>query len=364
MFLAAFRPRFLLALSLLAAPLASGAVTLSCVHDVEELRAAIDAAAGSSDTPIVINLRSGTYDLSTASSQVYLRLLHTNQLVGISGGWQGDNGACTTQTKGADATVIVGAGAQRALWVNTDPTNSHTNIGVYVSDLTLRNPTGTGYGVCMAVTVSPGNSFSGERLRMDQCDSQDSGQATAILSNSGGQLSLVDVAASNGHSAVNNGGIGVSTTNGGTTRLSQLSITGMSSDVGATACNGLSISNPNNDGSSSSLSNSVVAGNDTDFDTKDLCVVGAGTQLKRVHYGSLSGTATSETASSSGDPGFVAAGDPHLRSDSALIDSGVSDPIGGSGSYDVAGKPRLQGLAVDVGAFEWSDGIFAAGFEP
>ncbi len=58
----------------------------------------------------------------------------------------------------------------------------------------------------------------------------------------------------------------------------------------------------------------------------------------------------------------MAPGDPHLRYDSLLRDSGVADPEGGSGSYDADGAGRVLGAGVDVGAFE-SDALFRDGFD-
>ncbi len=57
-----------------------------------------------------------------------------------------------------------------------------------------------------------------------------------------------------------------------------------------------------------------------------------------------------------GDPGFVnaAAGDFHLGAGSPLIDAG--DPAGlgsGESATDLAGAPRIQGAAHDVGAYEF-----------
>jgi hypothetical protein len=353
--------RSLLALGLLGLAAPGHAITTFCVHDAQELSDAI-AAVGLGDTPVVINVRKGTYDASASSNSFYLPMTHSNQLVGISGGWSGDNGACTTHSNDASGTVIVGAADRRPVWINTDPTNTHTNNTVYVSDLTLRNPTGLGYGVCLNATVSTGSSLTLERLRLEQCVSQNGSSASAALSNSG-QLVLRNIVVRDGQAAGANGGIGVTTKSGGTSRLSQLSITGTSSGLASAPANGLDVSHPSNDGSTTNVSNSVVWGNATDFDTKDVKVIGAGIHFSRVHYGSLGGTPASNNTPGTGDPGFVAPGDPHLRSNSILIDSGIASPDGGTGSYDADGKTRLQGVAVDVGAYEWSDKIFASSFE-
>ncbi len=61
------------------------------------------------------------------------------------------------------------------------------------------------------------------------------------------------------------------------------------------------------------------------------------------------------SANQSGDPRFVnaSAGDLHLRAGSSAIDAG-DDPQGRSLPADADGHPRVQGAAIDLGAYEFS----------
>jgi len=54
---------------------------------------------------------------------------------------------------------------------------------------------------------------------------------------------------------------------------------------------------------------------------------------------------------SSGDPGFVAPGNPMPGGNSPLINAGNANPQGGTGGYDASGRTRVIGT-VDIGAYE------------
>ena len=62
------------------------------------------------------------------------------------------------------------------------------------------------------------------------------------------------------------------------------------------------------------------------------------------------------------DPSFVGAADFHLRSDSPARDAGDSAWAAGV-AVDLDGAPRIIGAAVDIGAWEIGDSIFANGFD-
>ena len=230
--------------------------------------------------------------------------------------------------------------------------------------LTVSN---TGYsgqtnGACLAGFVGSDNVGVVERVLAHDCISSTASSAAGYFSNVGGTLTVRDVVA-RASLGKSNGGFGVDSYSGGTTYLNHISVTAtQSADSGAPA-SGLVVQNFSN--AHSYVTNSVIWGNDPDAATADLRVYGTGVYLTRVHYSRLSGTPDVNNSPGTGDPGFVAAGDPHLRADSILIDSGAANPLGGSGSFDADGKPRLVG-PVDVGAFEsplGADKIFRHGFE-
>ena len=88
----------------------------------------------------------------------------------------------------------------------------------------------------------------------------------------------------------------------------------------------------------------------------DIGIVGAG---------SVAGDVAGEL---SVDPQFAACEgfvcfDFELARSSPLVDAGDDDPPGGLSDADLAGKPRVIGSHVDIGAYE-NDRLLADGFEP
>lgn len=76
-----------------------------------------------------------------------------------------------------------------------------------------------------------------------------------------------------------------------------------------------------------------------------------------------------ELANTQAIPGFVNASSPQLAPTSTLRDLGISSaPFPGLGDFDFTGNPRVQGAAVEIGAYELAplampDALFANGFE-
>ena len=66
-----------------------------------------------------------------------------------------------------------------------------------------------------------------------------------------------------------------------------------------------------------------------------------------------------------GDPGFLDAvvGDYRLSPDSSLVDQGFTVDPAVSPERSLDGLPRVNGPAIDIGAFETARNVFADGFE-
>ena len=353
------RPFLLLCLLAIALP---GRAAVWCVGTAQQLHDALFNAQVVADSYVIIKLRTGTYIDGAGVDHFAFTQAHSNQLVEISGGWSGPDGSCKNASFDPALTVLAGAGNFPTLYFNTG--SNFTGNTVYVHDLTVSN---TGYsgqtnGACLAGFVGSDNVGVVERVLAHDCISSTASSAAGYFSNVGGTLTVRDVVA-RASLGKSNGGFGVDSYSGGTTYLNHISVTAtQSADSGAPA-SGLVVQNFSN--AHSYVTNSAIWGNDPDAATADLRVYGTGVYLTRVHYSRLSGTPDVNNSPGTGDPGFVAAGDPHLRADSILIDSGAANPLGGSGSFDADGKPRLVG-PVDVGAFEsplGADKIFRHGFE-
>lgn len=350
------RFRLLLALLLLSAPVSALAGEW-CVHTAQELHDALLAAKNSSDTSSIVKVRQGTYTTTATSDNFVMHFIKANQTVEISGGWSGITGLCQERNPDPSLTVLVGSPDTATLSIDV----TDQNDAVRVSGLTLRNPayTSTSAGACLNAAIGEGSSALFERLRMEQCVAANASIGTGAFSTHG-QLDVRDVSVRGG-SALSNGGLTVTSYANAVARLAQISVTDTHPTEPNPWSSGLSLSSLQN--GEIHLDNSVVWGNHDG--TYDLYLYGTNVHLTRVHYGSLDGQPASNVAPGTGDPGFVAAGDAHLRADSILVDSGIANPAAGIGDFDADGRARVQGAAVDVGAFEStyvSDLIFADGF--
>ncbi|HEU4663359.1 MAG TPA: hypothetical protein VFS55_04950 [Dokdonella sp.] len=342
---------------LVALPTLGHALTTRCVATPEALVSAFDDAMASSDPIFIIKLRQGQFTLDSVSLPL-LELTRSNQTVEISGGWV--DAGCQDRALGHDHTLLAGNSTDK-----TFSFNAHANSGglLYVHDLSISSANGTtvGNGACLLGWLSAGHNVTFDRVRLTQCKGGiDSSAASGELNNNGGELVVRNVVVDTGI-ADYNGGLSVYTRNAGVTRIAHISVTNTHSTAPAATASGLLLTTL--DGSRTDVGNSVIWGNDTGL--PDLSVSGAFNYLTRVHRTLLDGTPTSDITPGTGDPGFVSIGNPRLRADSILIDSGVSNPSGGSGTYDADGRARVSGAAPDVGAFEWTPGdvIFADGLD-
>ncbi|WP_300619188.1 hypothetical protein [Dokdonella sp.] len=358
---------FLLALLAFAAPVR--AVTSVCVATSQELAAALGHvnALNGADSEYMIRLRPGTYvnDLPSAGHAFHVAPNRSNQTVILSGSWSEN---CQVRHYDGPRTTLLGTASRRALEFHLDD-GVHTGNRLILQDLDLRNllfnPPQDNVAACLAGAVGPGNEATIERLAMSLCYTMQGQMASVLIYNSG-KLVFRNVLVDGG-GALENGGIGVMTVDQGVSYLSQLTVTHTKS-LGPDSGFGSGIALLNAGSAVTHLTNSVVWGNDPDPDTADLYLHGPGITLTRVHHGklkTLGGAPAANVSPSVGDPGFVSAGDAHLRSDSILIDSGVYSPPGGAGSYDLEGKPRKRGVTTDVGAYEAPvpDGLFEDGFD-
>jgi hypothetical protein len=376
----------------------SGEAATYCVSNASQLHSALKGVMTSTDTIIRIKVRTGTYQ-ATAQAPFELVQQHSNQTVEVSGGWSGANGACDNKSWDSGQTILLGTTTKPALFVVAgirisglpgDP--APVNSLVHVHGLSLRNSNYTpayefdeeeydeGFqwdsietvSACLNGLVGGGNQLALEYLDIRNCTAPNNGDALAHLENYGSTLLARNISARNGSDKLNGGMYVLTSGSNAVSRLSQLSLT----TTNSTSFTGLpryALDLRAYRGGTVHLSNSVVWDTRSNgaavdgiraltgrWNHQDLAweqgSLGAA-HLKRVHSAGIylpAGAGPINTLTlTSGDPKFVAPGNPIPRSDSPLVNSGVGDPEGGTGTYDVTGKARVQGGKVDVGAFEY-----------
>jgi len=340
------------------------ALTIRCVGDSQQLANAIAEANTSVDSIFSIRLREGVYTNSHALSYDIVPR-GSKRLIELSGGWSGANLSCQSKRFDPALTTLVGTANRVALGFSLHSLLGQNDNLVYLIDLSFTNPgfTQEANGACLRGSIESGHAASLDRIHAHDCFAPFGSHASVNLSNRG-SLTARNIYVRDG-AALNNGGLRVDAYAGAIAHLAQITVTGTQSSGDGWLGSGITLITFGN--GLIHLSNSVTWGNDADADTQDLWINGAGVVLTRVHYGSIEGSPAVNIAPGTGDPGFVSVDDARLRSHSPLIDSGTDSPQGGPGTFDADGRARVQGAAIDVGAFESAptpvDLIFRDGFQ-
>lgn len=413
-FLRAAAVRGLLGLAALFALPTTALATTRCVSNAYELAAALADVRTATDALFFIRLRSGIYQVTSLTGPFELVQTHSNQIVDVSGGWSGANDTCTTRGYDPGLTTLVGSTSKPALSVyagiplSMDPADMPFNAKVNVTGLTLKNPNFTkpysthadledfpldyweAESACLDALVGlETNELLLERLDIRDCHAPNNGNAAGAIRNIGATLTMRNVAARQS-SALGNAGLAVRSQQGGVSRLSQISVTGMDSnpscqDPGSShtffyldRTSGLELRAT--EGGVNHLGNSVSWGNtrcsgtaavhdiwlilgtwddgDPYTASDNVWTAGSGGDawLDHVRTGDMDVWTPIQSphlsAVSYGDPGFVTAGNPMPRPGSPLIDAGSANPQGGTGSRDASGRTRVLGSQVDIGAYE------------
>jgi len=405
--------RGLLGLAATLALPATGFATTRCVSNAYELASALADVRTATDSLFFIRLRSGIYQVTNLTGPFELVQTHANQIVDVSGGWSGANGACTSQGYDPGLTTLIGSTTQPALTayagvpLSMDPADIPYNAKVNVTGLTLKNPNFTkAYSTdadledfpldywepesaCLNALVGlETNELLLERLDIRNCHAPNNGNAAGAIRNIGAMLTMRNVAARQS-SALGNAGLMVHSKQGGVSRLSQISVTGMDTNP---SCEDPGTSNTffyldrtsglelrATEGGVNHLGNSVVWGNTRcsaaaahdiwlimgTWDDGDPYTIhdnvwtagsGGDVWLDRVRTGDVYVWTPIQSPHTSdmsyGNPGFVAPGNPMPAPGSPLIDNGNANPQGGTGGRDASGRTRVLGSRVDIGAYE------------
>lgn len=338
--------RFLLvALACASAPAAAATF---CVSTAAELQAALQTASTNADATDLIKLRAGTY-VSPAGGFGRNQVFDGAESITIEGGWANLIGNCDFSTHSSTASIIDGA--------NTHP------------GLIINRGIGTGTTTIRRLTVTRG--FQG---------------GNQIETNRGGGIAIFTVLGSEGGTTVENvifRDNNASLIAGGAYLAGQPLVVRGNLFVGNGASSGSAMATVSNssvvyfnnntvtqsvgsgptsavvrfDGDSEVyLSNNILWGNfGRDLYADGLTVISNVIQ-------STSGTPMLENGNVGSDPLFVSASDQRLRAGSPALNSGANTPFGGLSTRDLDGGMRLNGPAVDRGAYE-ADTFFANGFE-
>ena len=319
-----------------------------CAHTSFELNAALtDTSTGgiANDRANTIHVVSGT--LSTSGGPFGFTTASGFALT-LDGGY---NSTCTTQDFTPGASMLDGGGAGRVLVMQTNGTLS-------VSHLTIQNAS---YG---------GSAGAGGQIFLSN--------AAAIVTFDGNMVRNNISTFAGGYTIFGTGTVHIDNNLfiGNSAPEAAALSTGM--DAGSTIyfTNNTVVGNITTntdvhnmtiaigDGSDTTLayvSNTISYGNTA---AHDFYLYGSHVQFTNNDYASIDGN---PTAGSSGnvnvDPKLVGAGDYHLQATSTLLDAGVLAPVGGLPPTDIEGHVRSYAGKIDLGAYQYGDGIFKDGFE-
>ncbi|MCQ4167367.1 choice-of-anchor Q domain-containing protein [Tahibacter harae] len=346
------------ALLFLALPAAPLQAAVFCVNDNAGLVTAV-GAVGTNQQSDEIRIRRGTYETPLGAE---LQALLTDNLgLTISGGWSGDNGACTTRINDAAATVLrrgyLDSGRVLVLKTYDQPAAE-----ISLSNLTLADGFNTSDAGCLWM-VSNRPLLSVERVIFTGCISAGDGGGAYLLGprvRLFGNLFRENGAARGGAFFLDVSGNGSRADVSNNTAIANVNLA--SNQAGGAHLVAQSIT------SQVSLNNNIFWNNATSAYSYDLRIEsGSPVYSFYDHIDRVAGIfANVPLGRTSGDPQLESIANPVPRQDSISRDSGYDTAVGGLPAIDLRGVPRPTGLHMDRGAYELvppPDAIFATSFE-
>jgi hypothetical protein len=345
-----------------------------CVATADDLTAALLAAQASLNADNEIRIRAGHYDAPDGGWHVDIQQTG----ISIAGGYSDAN--CQTDTLDATLTVLDGDQSVRPLTIDTTFQNLQQPVGkIVIRGMTIQNGSGDRVGGLKisdagpiyvgdilvernifrdnVATVYEAANSAGALLAATDGTTFDHGIHLVVRDNVFAHNQANDAAAaalfSNNTIVVNNNTI----TDNQPTDTSLAIRTTVGTFTSSTVIYDNNIFWANNPGT---LTQTYDLRADDPLDA-DVHAMLFNNDLQAVF-----GTPGAEQGRKNLDPFFKnrANGDFRLAAGSPLIDKGIDSPSGGAGTFDVGGSARLQGLHVDMGAYESNmDFIFEDGFD-
>jgi len=346
---------------------AAGATTF-CVSTSGELQDAL-TEAGSNGADDVIRIKTGTYDIAIPFVAVaFLYETSQNFDVTLQGGWVGNADACSRRSLNPASTVLTGSGSKAVLWMIGAAGSRGDMI---VQQLTIRDGNSPDYGAGLRIGSNSGiNGFEGdlivERVYFDNNNS-DAWAAGLAIETGGGVRVRDNVFRSNS--------CGVNACAGELFAFSDDAV-----EVRQTFGNNTLVGNVcNDDAGSGCTTGGILINGWIDYMPRtsvhnNLFALNDGNDLQLIqdshvdvmynNINQMSGIPESDFGNLHViNPHFVSLLDDNFR---LLADSPMRNAGGNGfpyGEEDFDGAVRVQEDRVDIGAFEFDDGIFANGFE-
>lgn len=337
-----------LALAVLALASAPAAAATFCVSNSSELASALQTASTNADANDLIKLRAGTY-VAPAGGFGRNQQFDGVESITIEGGWGNLFGNCDFSTNSSTASIIDGADINPGLVINRGIGTGSTTIRRLTITRGFQggNQGGTNRGGGLAMFTVQGSEggttvenviFRDNNASLIAGGAYLAGQPLVVRSN---------LFVGNGAST----GSAMSTISNSSTVYFNNNTVTQSVGSGPTAAV------VRFDGDSAVyLSNNIL----WDNFGRDLFATGM-TVISNV-IETLEGTPVLANSNLSADPLFVSASDQRLRPGSPALHSGANTPFGGLSTLDLDGSTRVNGPAVDRGAYE-ANTFFANGFE-
>jgi hypothetical protein len=338
-------------------PMAAAHAVVRCIESGLTVQSTLDAALASANAVEDVRIKSGNYLLTSGEIGYFGVLQGNGKTMRISGGWAGPVGQCTAQTGGQASTVFWGMGARPVFGINASTT--------FVGKLTIENMLfGGGYSggstpSCLTIGEQNGGLLDlvVDRIHVEGCVSTTHIDASVvelsastgvvlrnslIASNDAGVSLPVSVSVKGGPGWVLNNTIADNTT----------ANTNHFVGLAASASNGGTLT----------VANNLFSGNVGSGAVRYEIRLGMGVALLNNRFTGLSGTPASNVGSTSGPAGFMPGGFD-LSPMSPARDAGANFAAAVQGELDVAGRRRVRGSAVDLGAYEYHGTFFTSGFE-